>query len=199
MCDCTDCFPVVMELNDIIDSGKNIKTKLTSNMYHTIRKCNKFNKCIEIGRCPCDTEYLCETFDTETMGIGVRACIDIHPETSVGCYLGCIRKTGEASWVYAFEYGLEGYVVDGSDKRSIMSYVNHSDHPNLNVEYVFHIVNGKKQLHIVFKANKYIHAGEELFIDYGDEYWKYSNEINNIVTFKKQTKITNYFCKLIRM
>lgn len=196
MCDCTDCFPLMMELNETIDSGENIKSKLSSYMYHKVRKYYKFGKCIEIGRCPCDTEYLCKTFDTETMGTGVCAYIDIHPETSVGCYLGCIRKTGEAPWVYAFEYGLNGYVVDGSDKRSIMSYVNHSDCPNLNIEYVFHIVNGKKQLHIAFKANRYIHAGEELFIDYGHEYWEYYSEIHNIGKYKKQTKITNYFCKL---
>jgi hypothetical protein len=186
----------MMELNYTIDSCENIKSKLTSYMYNKVRKYYKFGKCIEIGRCPCDTEYLCETFDTDTIGTGVRSCVDIRPETQVGCYLGCIRKTGEAPWVYAFEYGLNGYVIDGSDKRSIMSYVNHSEFPNLDIEYVFHIVNGKKQIHIVFKANKYINAGEQLFINYGDDYWKYFNKIHNIEKYKKQTKLTNYFFKL---
>ncbi len=206
MCDCTNCFPIAMELNQAIDSGENIKSKLSEYMYHKVRNSYKRGITIDIGRCPCDTEYLCETFQTETMGIGVRTVVDIRPETVIGCYLGCIRKTENAPWVYAFEYGLNGYVVDGSDKRSMMSYVNHSNHPNLDIEYMFHIVNGKKQIHIVFKTNNYILAGEELFINYGTEYWEYSIQMDKFYgkeptipkNKKKQTKITNYFCKLFK-
>ena len=193
MCDCDSCIPIVKELNQVIDYGEELKTKLTDYMYYNIRKCYKKGRCIEIGRCPCDTEYLCETFDTEKMGIGVRALVNIKPETVIGCYMGCIRKCGEASWEYAFEYGLKGYVIDGSDKRSIMSYVNHSNFPNLNIDYIFHIVNGIKQIHIIFRTNQYIYSGDELYIDYGEDYWKYSNNLMEQRSNKKQSKITDYF------
>jgi hypothetical protein len=192
MCDCDKCIPIVNELNQVIDSGENLKSKLTDYMYYSVRHSYKKGRCIEIGRCPYDTDYLCETFNTETMGIGVRSLVNITPETVIGCYMGCIKKSGQAPWVYAFEYGLKSYVIDGSDKRSIMSYVNHSQFPNLNIEYVFHIVNGKKQIHIIFRTNQYVYAGEELFIDYGEDYWAHYNKIENRSS-KKQRKITDYF------
>jgi hypothetical protein len=205
MCDCDKCIPIVKELNSIIDSNinetintKDTKDKLTEYMYSKTRLYNKRGRFIEIGRCPIDTDYLCETFDTEIYGLGVRSLVGIKQDTVVGCYMGCIRKYQEASWVYAFEYGLKDYVIDGSDKRSIMSYVNHSKYPNLDVEYVFHILNGIKQIHIIFKANQYILAGEELYIDYGDDYWKYYNSIEKKIekrSNKKQTKITDYLRK----
>jgi SET domain-containing protein len=190
MCDCNSCIPIVTELNFIIDSGEEMN-HLSEYMYSKTKKYYKRGRCIEIGRCPIDTEYLCEIFDTEIIGLGVRSLVNIKPETVIGCYMGCIRKSIDASWIYAFEYGLKGYVIDGSDKRSMMSYVNHSRNPNLDIDYIFHIVNGRKQIHIIFKTNQYIFAGDELYINYGDDYWKYYNSIE-MKSNKKQKKITDY-------
>ena len=53
-----------------------------------------------------------------------------------------------------------------------MSYLNHSSKPNCYAVCEMHKVNEIYELHITIKTNKDIIKGEELTIDYGEDYWK---------------------------
>lgn len=201
MCNCYNCEKIIEELNDIIDhsheyTDKELKHQLEPYVYQKLKK----NKIMEINICP-DSHQYCEIFDTEFMGDGVRSICDIPSKTVIGCYLGCIEPVYNKSvdWKYAFAYALNGYVIDGSNKDSMMSVINHSRTPNVDVDYHYHIVDGKKQCHIVFITKSFIHSGEELYIDYGNEYWKFASKYG-IIEFnederplKRQRKITDYF------
>lgn len=196
MCDCFDCHEIIDELNSIIDNRdkytmEELKTRLEPFMYNKLKK----NKEINISICP-NTEEYCEIFKTDSMGDGVKAIVNIPPNTVIGCYLGCINKE-TTNWKYAFAYGLQNYVVDGYDKKSMMSIVNHSRNPNLSIDYEFHVINGKKQCHIVFITNKHIFEGDELYIDYGEDYWDYARKIGmveiNTQRPLKQRKMTDYY------
>ncbi len=204
MCECFNCHKIIEELNDIIDNfddypTKELTTKLETSLYNKIVRHKKKGIDLYIGKCPNSDEF-CEIVETDTMGDGVIAIQDIPSKTAIGCYIGCIDLTNAKTydWRYAFAYGLNGYIIDGSEKKSMMSIINHSRNPNVNVEYVYHLVNGKKQIHIVFITAENIRKGDELFIDYGDEYWIYAkslgiNEIDRDERPLKQQKITDYF------
>lgn len=205
MCDCYNCEKITKELIEIIDKSHeytdtNLKIHLAPYVYYKLKRYNRSQKQIEISICP-DSSMYCEIFDTLQMGEGVRAINDIEPNTVIGCYLGCIKSSENTTidWKYSFEFALNGYLIDGADKKSMMSIVNHSRKPNVEIDYHIHIVNGKKQCHIVFITNTKIRSGEELFIDYGNDYWNFANKYGimefNVVesSSKRQRKITDYY------
>ena len=147
--------------------------------------------------CPCTTKY-CETFETESMGIGVRTKKFIPSGTKIGCYLGTLKnlndKKRKDDWRYDFQYLFKKYYVDGSNKLSIMSYVNHSNDDNVNVLYELHSTNSGEECHIVYQTKNDIEMNEEVFIDYGNDYWNfYHKEKGNKKENKKQRLITDYF------
>jgi SET domain-containing protein len=133
------------------------------------------------------------------MGIGVRTKKFIPSKTKIGCYLGILKnindKKRKDEWRYDFQYLFKKYYVDGSDKLSIMSYVNHSSNDdNVNVLYELHYTDFGEECHIVYETKKDIEMNEELFIDYGNDYWKYYHkEKENQIGNKRQRLITNYF------
>ena len=203
MCKCFNCQTIHEEVFDIINHSNEypdseLKERLEPFIYKRVTQ----HKLLPISECP-DTSIYCERFCTEYMGYGVKASINIPYGIIIGCYLGCIKSGYNVDWKYSFAYALNGYVIDGSDKQSLMSIVNHSRTPNVIVDYHFHMVDDKPQCHIVFIAKRYIHEGEELFIDYGDEYWNWAKQLGMIeITIndierplKRQRKITEYFSK----
>jgi SET domain-containing protein len=207
MCNCYNCELIMDDLIELIDNSseypdKDLKSQLEPYVYYKVKQYKKLNKPFEISTCP-DTSKYCEIFDTEFIGQGVRAIDYIPKNTVIGCYLGCIKlqRTDKVDWKYSFAFALNPYVIDGSDKKSMMSIVNHSRDPNVDIDYQYHIVDGKKQCHIVFITKKHIFTGEELYIDYGDDYWKWASkngmiELGRMVLErpnKKQKKITDYF------
>lgn len=206
MCNCYNCQVVHDEFIELLDNSheypdKDLKEQLEPCVYQMIKRCKHK---IKYGECP-DTKNYCELFETELIGIGVRSIIDIPSKTIIGCYLGSIEKSTNKNvdWKYSFAYALSSYIVDGSDGLSMMSFVNHSRKPNVDVDYQIHTVNGKKQCHIVFIANQYINSGEELYIDYGKDYWEWASKFGyiEIINYeperplKRQRKITEYFSK----
>jgi len=125
--------------------------------------------------CTCETTTeICEIFETENMGKGVRSKFSLPKGTEIGCYLGNIvpEKSVRKDNYYVFYYMLRGWVIDGSTNNSITSYLNHSKNPNLSTFFTFHFVDGEPELHLSFKTNQDVEIGEELFIDYGEEFWK---------------------------
>ena len=63
---------------------------------------------------------------------------------------------------YLFEIDRE-WTIDGSSRANIARYVNHSCEPNCEADW--------RDGHILIFATRTIKSGEELTIDYGDEYF----------------------------
>ena len=95
-------------------------------------------------------------------------CLSVENDTVLSSYV----VPDHAGNYYVFYYMLRGWVIDGSTNNSITSYLNHSKNPNLSTFFTFHFVDGEPELHLSFKTNQDVEIGEELFIDYGEEFWK---------------------------
>ncbi len=132
----------------------------------------------------CNTNDLCEIFDAGVMGQGVRTRRPIMKGTLLGCYVGVLRSQKEAvanhDWRYDYAYGLKTYYIDASAKTCMMAIVNHSSsNDNVNVEYEVHRdpVSGLTECHIAFYAKYDLMRTEELYIDYGEDYWKFAKKM----------------------
>jgi len=145
--------------------------------------------------CPNSEEY-CEIFHTLDMGRGIRAKKSILKNTKIGCYIGVLKHKNdikkEDEWRYNYQYAINNYIVDDSNNHSIMSIMNHSSNPNVTIFFHLHRVNNLDECHIVCITTRDIEINEELFIDYGEEYWIGYNKIYNL---KNQPLITNFFQK----
>ena len=64
---------------------------------------------------------------------------------------------------YMFEIDAR-WTIDGSSRRNLARYVNHSCEPNAQAE----LVRGR----MMYRALKTIPAGEEITIDYGEDYYE---------------------------
>ncbi len=71
-----------------------------------------------------------------------------------------------------------------------MAMLNHSvQNENVNVEYELHeMPDGTVECHIVFIAKRDIVRAEELFIDYGEDYWKYAKQ-QGTVEYQQEQKV----------
>ena len=153
----------------------------TNGPYKATNKCA--NSCI-----------VCEVFDTGTMGRGIRATRMIYNGSAIGCYSGVLRSNADkhnGDWKYNYAYGLDCYYIDASGSSPDtdihclscampcnMAMLNHSvQNENVNVEYELHeMPDGTVECHIVFIAKRDIMRAEELFIDYGEDYWIYAKQ-----------------------
>lgn len=136
-----------------------------------------------------------EIFKTIDMGLGIRAKKDLLGREEIGCYYGELKRKGDSvGWKYDFGYALKDYYIDG-EMGGYMSYLNHSDNPNVDVIWKMHDIGTNNELHLVFRLNKNVKKGEELFIDYGEEYWEYARKIGIIKT-TKQKLITEFFTRI---
>jgi len=115
----------------------------------------------------------------DTCGFGVFAKKNIKKDAMVGEYTGILRNYSikpDSKYAFAYptiqigEIKYDDLVVDANEAGNITRFINHSiEHKN--VEHT--IVYDNKGRHIVFYASRNIKAGEQLFIDYGEEYWDY--------------------------
>jgi SET domain-containing protein len=102
-------------------------------------------------------------------GLGLFATAPIEKRTIIVEYSGRRIPTKEArkhEKRYASKYMFEidsRWTVDGSSRRNIARYANHSCRPNAESD----LVAGK----IVLRAIKAIRPGEEITYDYGREYF----------------------------
>ena len=99
-------------------------------------------------------------------GLGLFASEPIEKGGFVIEYFGPImtrKESDEKGGKYLFETS-KNRVIDGSSRKNIARYVNHSCKPNCEIE----IMHGRVYLF----AKRTIMAGEELSYDYGDEYIK---------------------------
>jgi len=146
-----------------------------------------------IRNCP-NTDEFCEKFLTPNMGFGVRAKVFIPRNTFIGCYIGELtnNKSCNENWKYAYSYIFKEFYIDGSTFDSITSFFNHSDKPNVTDRFELHNTDEYEEIHISFYTTQDVDIGEELFIDYGDDYWTYALK-QGILKDTKQKLITDYF------
>ncbi len=110
------------------------------------------------------------------IGYGVFTERPIPKGAYVGEYTGVLRRRLWFSrWenLYCFDYTIgEGrsssHVIDASLSSNHTRFINHSEAPNLELVSVDHAA----QVHVILYASRPIAAGEQLFYDYGDEYWR---------------------------
>lgn len=121
---------------------------------------------------------LVEVRDTETArGQGLFAVAPIALGTYLGDYTGEVLTQEAYLARYPNEdaqYVLEAntdYNIDAADKAlsSLMRYVNHSAAPNCY--YDVRRQRRQRQKRVSFYTSRAIQAGEELYFDYGKQYW----------------------------
>ncbi len=101
-------------------------------------------------------------------GLGLFATAPIRKRTLIIEYRGrriTTRRAKELEWVRANKYLFEinsRWTIDGTSRSNIARYVNHACKPNAEAE----LVRGR----MMFRAIRNIAPGEEITIDYGEEY-----------------------------
>ncbi len=105
------------------------------------------------------------------LGKGVFAKQTIKSGTLLGHYAGILRlrhQTDQDSR-YAFRFSdCQDWVIDAAEQGNLFSCINHSEeanvaaweHPGTDLPYV------------LFFSTQTIQQGEQLFINYGNDYWK---------------------------
>jgi hypothetical protein len=120
-------------------------------------------------------------------GRGIFTTVDIPPHTYIDFYKGkritkrqFHKYKKNPRYVWEIKYGRGYYYVDGEINGNWLSLINDARSTLLN-NLEAHQREGK----LWYYSKRFIKAGEELYVDYGDDYWSY---------FKgKQKKITDYF------
>lgn len=106
------------------------------------------------------------------IGLGLFARTTIYRGDTIGPYTGEIITDEQAEWepyvssLYILWVCKDHWIVGEGEKASHTRYINHSDNPNSR----FVISTRWKTARI--EATKRIRPGEEVFIDYGPEYWE---------------------------
>jgi hypothetical protein len=104
-------------------------------------------------------------------GLGLFATEEFRKRAFIIEYTGRLISNERAAYLdsrrankYLFELNSR-WTIDGSTRRNLARYVNHSCKPNAEAE----LERGR----MVFRACKRIKPGEEITIDYGEEYLEF--------------------------
>ena len=102
-------------------------------------------------------------------GLGLFATVEIAKGAFIIEYMGRRISTAQAARLEArgarYLYEIDGrWTVDGSSRRNIARYANHSCRPNAESD----VVRGK----VILRAIKTIKPGDEITYDYGEEYFE---------------------------
>jgi len=117
------------------------------------------------------------------VGLGLFAAADLKAGDLVGEYAGVVEEASDAppdqkidghylsdySWNYPDELddGTE-FEINALREGNELRFANHSSRPNLAVDHT--LVDG---LFVTFfRVIRPVSAGDQLFVDYGDEYWE---------------------------
>ena len=143
--------------------------------------------------CSENLTIFCEKILTNNIGFGIFAKQNLQPNEYLGCYLGTLEENPKMHLAksfkeisYNFSSPFSGYCVNGLKNGNYTAFFNHSDYPNVSTKVIVH----ESEIHTAFFTKKYIKKGEQLFIDYGDEYWESAEAfgINKITCFSYKNK-----------
>jgi uncharacterized protein len=120
-------------------------------------------------------------------GLGVFVLEPIKKKSFIIEYFGPMLnedQSDDKGGKYLFEIK-KNHIIDGSSRKNIARYINHSCDPNCEVE-----IEGKR---LFIYSCENIKAGEELTYDYGDEYFEdyikpYGCRCASCVTKRKNKK-----------
>ena len=116
----------------------------------------------------------------EVVEFGLFAEEDLEEGCYVGEYTGIVRKNDrrycEPLNNYCYTYPVldeigRNYVIDAT-KGNLTRFINHSYTPNLRPVHVFY----EGFFHLIFLATRRIEKGEQLFYNYGRNYWNLRSE-----------------------
>ncbi len=96
----------------------------------------------------------------------------------------CADQLQSYRWHLPYEHPnnrAKKYVVDAFACRNCTAFINHSDSPNCSGVYA----SEGRYWYILYIADKTIEAGEQLFSDYGKEYWENRKDEKKILTDDK--------------
>jgi SET domain-containing protein len=111
-------------------------------------------------------------FMGNNLGRGLVATKDIPQGTFIGEYAGVIEKAEDENTDFAWDYPddhpeLGALQLNAQQCGNELRFVNHSFSPNCIVEHCLF----DSLYRIFFLADRHISQGEELTVDYGDDYW----------------------------
>lgn len=99
-------------------------------------------------------------------GFGLFASAPIKKGEYIIEYIGTVlteKQANERGGKYLFQTSANRH-IDGTTRSNIARYINHSCRPNCETD----IIKGR----IYVQTRRKIEAGEELFYDYGKDYWE---------------------------
>jgi hypothetical protein len=160
------------------------------------------------------------TFKDNQVGYTVVASRRIGGGEYVTAYAGVVKNSfkesdfGEYSFLIHDSDGQGSIIIDAKDHRNIGSYiqyapsslrnynfsgVNASDVATANLQACFFTCDSKPLL--VFKSTRTIREGEELYLDYGDNYWRYPNKKMPLLFLRDGTAVLSscYSLKVIAL
>lgn len=119
------------------------------------------------------------------LGYGLYAGSDLDEGTYIGEYVGYVRPkrlwNQQSEYLYRYPTRVLDAVkpmqIDAKKQGNYTRFINHSDSPNLDT----FIVLDRQTLRVCFQANKSIKEGEQLFLNYGSEYWINRERVPEIV------------------
>ena len=155
-----------------INFPKTIYSILDKDMFSREKTILQF---IPIAECCENLDVFTDIRPTPEIGLGVFAKQDIAANEYIGCYLGTIEEHPKIHLTenykeisYNFACPFSEYCVNALKKGNVTSLLNHSDNPNLSARYILH----ESEIHMAFFTDRNVQRGEQLFIDYGEEYWE---------------------------
>ena len=119
-----------------------------------------------------ETDFEVKPSTIEGAGQGLFAKIRLQPEDTIGYYTGEIITEEEFHHphrpfsAYVLWVCSTHIIVGEGPKANYTRYINHSDKPN-----AFLTVSSRWKT-ARFEALRVIEPGEEIFFDYGDDYWE---------------------------
>ncbi|KAI6035702.1 hypothetical protein EDC04DRAFT_3033614, partial [Pisolithus marmoratus] len=118
---------------------------------------------------------------TGSHGLGAFATEDMAADAFLGTYVGHILTNNAAEHTseimahngrnYLFEFSVDAEIFDAAQVGNLTRFLNHKGNRVDNVDATSVLVNGEHQ--IGFFTKRRVDAGEELFLDYGQNYWLY--------------------------
>lgn len=113
----------------------------------------------------------------DKIGYGAFANHTIRSGEFVGEYTGdLLSHVPPASDTTYLFHLVDDMSIDALKAGNALRFINHADKPNLGVQVLY--VHGEP--HIIFFAVKKIEPGEQLFINYGKDYWAPREEPKDI-------------------
>lgn len=116
---------------------------------------------------------------TGSFGLGAFATEDMAVDAFLGTYVGHILTNNAADHTseimahngrnYLFEFSIDAEIFDAAQVGNWTRFLNHKGNGMDNVDASSILVNGEHQ--IGFFTKRRVDAGEELFLDYGLNYW----------------------------